>query len=276
MTDRYEIDFSDDPVFETITGLTNTTFNINNITENRMATEGQLLDIAERINDLQNRINYCCNDIVTWKTYVRIIAEGTHTVVSDWDQNVVVGTTRKNNPFTVYFGVPFNTTKFYPNASIYKENGTTYEKTPIHVKINLTGKASLCESALISNAMNMDIDHESGRTPEGRLRVAFGYHYGNKAGSSIDSQFPTHGNLNEGGLNTTLTIRIPNVYNTDFNNDNTIENNPFPIMSPDGKYRIYLDGTTVKVDVITKSHFAENDYVASFFIQYVLREGMTL
>ena len=274
MTYRYEIDFSDDPIFETVTGLTNTTFNINNITENRMATEGQLLYIAERINDLQNRINYCCNDIATWKTYVRIIAEGTHTVVSDWDQNVVVGTTRKNNPFTVYFGVPFNTTKFYPNASIYKENGTTYEKTPMHVKINLTGKASLCESALISNAMNMDIDDANGFTPEGRYRVAFGYAYGNRiTTTSANSAFPTHSNVAQGGLNTELTVRIPNV-GTIIADE--VENNPFPIISPDSKYRIYLDGATVKVDVITKSHFAENDYIASFFIQYVLREGMSL
>lgn len=271
MTDRYEIDFSDDPIFETVTGLTNTTFNINNIVENRMATEGQLLDIAERINDLQNRINYCCNDIVTWKTYVRIIAEGTHTVISDWDQNIVVGTTRKNNPFTVYFGVPFNTRLFYPNASIYKENGTTYEKTPMHVKINLTGKASLCESALISNAMNMDIDDGSGFTPEGRYRVAFGYAYGNRiTATSNDSAFPTYSGS---GLDTPLTTRIPNV---DTIIADEVEDNPFPIMSSNSKYSIYLDGATVKIDVLTKSHFAENDYVASFFIQYVLREGMVL
>lgn len=273
MTDRYEIDFSDDPVFKTVTGLTNTTFNINNVVENRMATEGQLLNIAERINDLQNRINYCCNDIVTWKTYVRIIAEGTNTVVRDWDRYVVVGTTRKNNPFTVYFGVPLNPMLFYPNVSIWNANGSTYEKTPMHVKINLTGKASLCESALISNAMNMDIDHENGFTPEGRQRVAFGYHYGNRAGDSADSRFPTHGNTSQGGLNTTLTVRIPNV---SYTTGDDIEDNPFPIISPDGKYRVYLDGATVKVDVITKSHFAENDYVASFFIQYVLREGESL
>lgn len=274
MTDRYEIDFSDDPVFETVTGLTNTTFNINNITENRMATEGQLLDIANRINDLQNRINYCCNDIVTWKTYVRVIAEGTSTVISDWDQNVVVGTTRKNNPFTVEFGLPLNSDSFYPNASIFGGSGDTYKRTPMHVKINLTGKASLCESALISNAMNMDIDNDSGVTPEGRTRVAFGYYYGNRvsAGSS-NSQFPTHGDVSQGGLNTVLTVRIPNVGSLDVSN---IENNPFPIMSSDGKYRVYLDGNTVKIDVLTKSHFAENDYVASFFIQYVLRAGVSL
>lgn len=269
MTDRYEIDFSDDPVFETVTGLTNTTFNINNITENRMATEGQLLDIANRINELQNRINYCCNDIVTWKTYVRVITEGTHIVVKDWDQNVVVGTTRKNNPFTVYFGLPFDTSKFYPNASIWKSGGGTSERTPMHVKINLTGKASLCESELISRAMNMDIDYNQGSTPEGRSRVAFGYYYGNRTGTSTNSQFPTNGS----GLNTTLTVRIPNV---SILNVNDLENNPFPIMSSDGKYRIYLDGSTVKIDVLTKSHFAENDYVASFFIQYVLRSGASL
>lgn len=270
MTDRYEIDFSDDPVFETVTGLTNTTFNINNITENRMATEGQLLDIANRINDLQNRINYCCNDIVTWKTYVRVIIERTSTVIRDWDENVVVGTTRKNNPFTVYFGLPLNTEKFYPNASIYERSSgiTIY---PMHVKVNVTGRASLCESFLISDAMNMDIDSIIGATPEGRTRVGFAT---NKSGNGSGSVFPTYGGNPNNSGNSNVTTNIPG-YTSNIS-QGAAENNPFPIMSSDGKYRVYLDGNTVKVDVITKSHFAENDYVASFFIQYVLREGMTL
>ena len=270
MTDRYEIDFSDDPVFETVTGLTNTTFNINNVVENRMATEGQLLDIANRINDLQNRINYCCNDIVTWKTYVRVIAENSNTVMSDWDENVVVGTTRKNNPFTVYFGLPLDTEKFYPNASMWNDNNS--DRAWMHVKVNITGRASLSESFLISDAMNMDIDSINGVTPEGRKRVGFARNRLSNAGYSF---FPTYSSNPNNPGNNSVTMNIP-VYTTTPAAESEIENNPFPILSSDNKYRVYLDGSTVKIDVITKSHFAENDYVASFFIQYVLREGMTL
>lgn len=269
MTDRYEIDFSDDPVFETVTGLTNTTFNINNVTENRMATEGQLLDIANRINDLQNRINYCCNDIVTWKTYVRVIAENTHVVVRDWDRYTVVGTTRKNNPFTVYFGLPLDTEKFYPNASMWGTHPVY--RIPMHIKVNLTGGASLCESLLISDAMNMDIESTQGVTPEGRTRVGFAL---NRASNIDYSYFPTYSGNPNNPSNNPVTANIP-IY-TDGLSESEVENNPFPIVSSDAKYRVYLDGATVKVDVITKSHFAENDYVASFFIQYVLREGMSL
>ncbi len=268
MTDRYEIDFSDDPVFKTVTGLTNTTFNINNVVENRMATEGQLLNVANRITDLQNRINYCCNDIVVWKTYVRVIAENTHTVISDWDENVVVGTTRKNNPFTVEFGLPLDAGKFYPNASMF--NKISNERSFMHVKINTTGRASLAESFLISDAMNMDIDSTTGVTPEGRRRVAFAR---NITGDIEYSFFPTYGNNPNNPSNAFITMNIPPIYS--FRPSETeAESNPFPIMSKDGKYRIYLDGGKVKIDVITKSHFAENDYVASFFIQYVLREGV--
>ena len=141
----------------------------------------------------------------------------------------------------------------------------------MHVKINLTGKASLCESALISHAMNMDIDNDSGLTPEGRQRVAFGYHYGNRGGTGPNSQFPTHSGT--GGFGDLLTLNVPNVGSLDAQ---YLEDNPFPKSSSDGKYHVYLDGTTVKVDVRIKSHFAENDFVASFFIQYVLRAGASL
>ena len=261
MTDRYEIDFSNDPVFETVTGLTNTTFNINNIVENRMATEGQLLTIANRINDLENRINYCCNDIVIWKTYVRIITEGTSVIISDWNENVVVGTTRKNNPFTVYFGVPLDAGRYYPNLSLLSRDSMTLVY-PMHVKVNITGRASLCESYLISDALNMDVDETSGFTPEGRRRVGFA---GSRTANGKNSVFPTNGNVSA----TSLTMNIPSYSSGGLNQ---AEDNPFPIMSSDDKYRVYLNGDTVKIDVITKSHFAENDYVASFFIQYVLRE----
>lgn len=61
MTDRYEIDFSDDPKFNTVSGLINTTFDIENVVIHRGATEGQLSQLANLINALETRIEGCCN-----------------------------------------------------------------------------------------------------------------------------------------------------------------------------------------------------------------------
>lgn len=61
MTDRYEIDFSDDPKFNTVSGLTNTTFDAENVVVHRGATEGQLSQLANLINTLETTIEGCCN-----------------------------------------------------------------------------------------------------------------------------------------------------------------------------------------------------------------------
>lgn len=62
--DRYEIDFSDDPVFNTVSGLTNITFDINNIVSGRGATEDQLAYVYGLIKALQDWLdeNGCDSD----------------------------------------------------------------------------------------------------------------------------------------------------------------------------------------------------------------------
>ena len=60
MKDRYEIDFSDNPVFNTVIGLTNTTLDLENIVINRGATEGQLRELYDLLISLQTQINECC------------------------------------------------------------------------------------------------------------------------------------------------------------------------------------------------------------------------
>lgn len=62
MKDRYEIDFSDNPVFNTVTGLTNTTLNLENIVANRGATEGQLRELYNLLISLQTQIDECCGE----------------------------------------------------------------------------------------------------------------------------------------------------------------------------------------------------------------------
>ena len=60
MKDKYEIDFSDNPVFNTVIGLTNTTLNLENIVANRGATEGQLRELYNLLISLQTQIDECC------------------------------------------------------------------------------------------------------------------------------------------------------------------------------------------------------------------------
>lgn len=60
MKDRYEIDFSDNPIFNSVSGLTNTTLNLENIVVNRGATEGQLRELYNLLISLQTQIDECC------------------------------------------------------------------------------------------------------------------------------------------------------------------------------------------------------------------------
>ena len=60
MKDRYEIDFSDNPVFNTVIGLTNITLDLENIVVNRGATEGQLRELYNLLISLQAQIDACC------------------------------------------------------------------------------------------------------------------------------------------------------------------------------------------------------------------------
>lgn len=61
MKDRYEINFSDNPVFNTVTGLINTTFNSENVVVDRGATEGQLRELYNLVDSLQSQIDECCD-----------------------------------------------------------------------------------------------------------------------------------------------------------------------------------------------------------------------
>lgn len=104
---QFELEFSNDPSFNTVINLTNKTFNPDNITEGRMATEDQILQLEQRYNEVQQIVDYCCRDIVVWKTFVRII-DSSGNVVSPYGENVVVGTARRGKPFTVTFSPNFN------------------------------------------------------------------------------------------------------------------------------------------------------------------------
>ena len=75
MKDRYEIDFSDNPVFNTVIGLTNITLDLENIVVNRGATEGQLRELYNLLISLQAQINACCSIDHSQATTTDILAK---------------------------------------------------------------------------------------------------------------------------------------------------------------------------------------------------------
>lgn len=75
MKDRYEINFSDNPIFSTVTGLTNTTFNSENVVANRGATEGQLRELYNLLISFQSQIDECCAEDHSQATTNDILAK---------------------------------------------------------------------------------------------------------------------------------------------------------------------------------------------------------
>lgn len=115
---KYNIDFSDNPSFNTVLGLSNTTFNPNNIVSGRMVTEQQLQDTWQRIYDDEQLIDRCCRDIILWEAHVQVVRLNTDiltgtspnkyyssggVVVSDFDENVTVGIMRRGMKYTITF-----------------------------------------------------------------------------------------------------------------------------------------------------------------------------
>lgn len=138
-------DISQNPSFSTVTGLINTTFNPNSIVEGRMATEDQVNQIALDIADLEQRNDNCCRDIVVWRSYVRVVAENTGIVVSDWLNHYNTGTARRGKPFTIEFSLPHDETKYYMNRSQPRSNYTSFLYA-FGFHINSSGKAAMADT----------------------------------------------------------------------------------------------------------------------------------
>ena len=111
------------PEFATITGLTNRNFNPASITEGKMVTEEQLLEVYERIIADEAKADACCRDIIFWEARTQVVRLNTNAVaisqgiprttaggrvISSWDENINFGATRKGLPYTVTFPLKWN------------------------------------------------------------------------------------------------------------------------------------------------------------------------
>lgn len=147
---EYDLDFDDNPKFNTVLGLSNTTFDPNNIVSGRMVTEQQLQALWQRIYDDELIIDRCCRDIILWEAHVQIVRLNTNTLdpnlgfptaggvaVSPFADNVSVGVARRGLPFTVTFPLKWNSslyTKFTPEGA-----GVMANNIPSAVPVNYTG-----------------------------------------------------------------------------------------------------------------------------------------
>lgn len=227
-----------------------------------MATEDQIRQLWIDANDLEQRIDYCCRDIVVWKSYVRVIAEGTSIVMSDWFDNVAVGTTRRGVPFTVEFALPHDSAKFFDNRS--NGNDGSYFSMAFNIQVNLPGNAVKAQTVFTNNAISCAYD----------------------SNSSPNNQYCNFGNIPNGawlvnpnsGFKITSGLLIPYrgypsplpQYNI---NDVSIHYD-----HPANTYYMYKDSTDnkIKIDVKRRDQFRNGEYLALFFTQFVLRNGATL
>ena len=248
------IALTQNPVFQSVTGLTNTTFNPDNYREDRMATEAQIQQVERAIGDLQAMKQHCCREIVVWRSYVRVVAENTGIVLSDWLDNMQVGTPRRGEQFTVEFALPHDSTKFFDNRS---GTGNNY-KNNFRIDANMPGAASVAENLFLTNAIACPYDGTQSNSFCQYANISDGAWLRNPAGNAPVTSGLLYGDN-----------RLPQ-FNTNFTSYNFIH--------PANVYYIYKDSTTnkIKIDVKRRDQYAAGEYLALFFTQFVLRNGATL
>lgn len=117
-TKDYDIAVSANPVFNNVLGLTNKTFDITNVRSGYMATEDQIQQLWQDIIRLEERIDYCCRDIVYWDFRVRIL-DRNGMLISDFLENRATGIMRRGKNFTMEIPLPP-----VPKYEIERANGT--------------------------------------------------------------------------------------------------------------------------------------------------------
>lgn len=100
MTTTYNLSISKNPQFQTVLSLANTTFDRTNVRSGYMATEDQIQQLWQDIVRLEERIDYCCRDIVYWDFQIRI-RDKYGNIMSDYLQNRTTGTMRRGKNFTM-------------------------------------------------------------------------------------------------------------------------------------------------------------------------------
>lgn len=127
------VSMTPNPEFRTVEGLTNTTFDSNNITSGRMITEDGILQEWNDIRALKARADACCRDLLIWEAHVQIVRMNTNTrtsyamsssvggvVVSSFDDNVRAGVMRRGLPYTATFPVKWDDSLYVRNLTAHR------------------------------------------------------------------------------------------------------------------------------------------------------------
>lgn len=99
---KYTLAISQNPEFQTVNSLTNLVFDRNNVRSGQMATEDQIQQLWQDIIRLEERIDYCCRDIVFWDIQVQV-RDRYGNVITDFLENRTTGITRRGKNFTMKF-----------------------------------------------------------------------------------------------------------------------------------------------------------------------------
>ena len=118
MATIYNLAITRNPNFNTVLGLTNTVFDRNNVRSGQMATEDQIQQLWQDIIRLEERIDYCCRDIVFWDIQIRI-KDRYGNVITDFLENRTTGIARRGKNFTMRFPL-----KAVPKYEIDRSIGT--------------------------------------------------------------------------------------------------------------------------------------------------------
>lgn len=136
---RSKLNFSSNPSFNTVTGLSNTTFSPTTTVENRMATEAQIQELYRDIVAAEQRRDYCCRDIIAWETHVQVVRMNTlnigsssillggGTVISDFSENISIGTMRRGLSYTVIFPLKWDNNLYVKRNTAASSNNNCFQ-----------------------------------------------------------------------------------------------------------------------------------------------------
>lgn len=119
----YNLAINRNPDFQTVNSLTNLVFDRNNVRSGRMATEDQIQQLWQDIIRLEERIDYCCRDIVYWDCQVQI-RDKYGNIVSGYLENRTTGITRRGKNFVMTF--PLKAVAKYENNFLNNLNANNF------------------------------------------------------------------------------------------------------------------------------------------------------
>lgn len=180
----YNLAINKNPDFQTVNSLTNLVFDRNNVRSGRMATENQIQQLWQDIIRLEERIDYCCRDIVYWDFQVRI-RDKYGNIITDYLENRTTGIARRGKNFVMR--LPIKAVPKYEVNSVTSGQGSDIfvdrnSKNCVKDGVGATFANGLC--SLLYRGTSGQYYEMSNRKSEGVLAVGI-QRVGNQANLSV-------------------------------------------------------------------------------------------